>query len=225
MAALPESDPSLHRALADPRRRRIVEELQGEREGLDARQLAAALGLHPNTVRWHLGVLGDAGIVESGAEPRSERGRPRILYRLSAATTAPGREEYRLLATILAGTVSSQEGGSRSAEDSGRAWGRYLVRRPAPNVSIHEDQAVDEVVRLLDEQGFAPDTDGNDVRMRRCPFHDLAEQHPEVVCAVHRGLISGALEELGSELRVDALEVFVEPDLCIARLGPRPDRA
>ena len=215
----------LHRALADPRRRRIVEELQAERSGLDVRQLARALELHPNTVRWHLGILGDAGIVESHPEPRSGPGRPRILYRLGPATTAPGREDYRLLATILAGTVSAQDGGPGRAEDSGRAWGRYLVRRPAPNVSVREDEAVGEVVRLLDEQGFVPDAEGNEVRMRRCPFHDLAEQHPEVVCAVHRGLISGALEELGSELRVDALEVFVEPDLCIARLGPRPSQA
>jgi predicted ArsR family transcriptional regulator len=57
--------------------------------------------------------------------------------------------------------------------------------------------------------------------MRRCPFHSLAEQHPEVVCAVHRGLISGALDELGSRLEVDGLDVFVEPDLCIAHLRAR----
>jgi predicted ArsR family transcriptional regulator len=76
---------------------------------------------------------------------------------------------------------------------------------------------------VLDEQGFVPDADGCDVNMRRCPFHDLAEQHPEVVCAVHRGLISGALEELGSELEVGELSVFVEPDLCVARLARRAD--
>ena len=177
-------------------------------------------------MRWHLGILGDAGIVESRPEPRSGARAARGSSTGSArATTAPGREDYRLLATILAGTVAAQDGGTRRAEDAGRAWGRYLVRRPAPNVSVREDEAVGEVVRLLDEQGFAPDAEGNEVRMRRCPFHDLAEQHPEVVCAVHRGLISGALEELGSELHVDALDVFVEPDLCIARLGPRPGQA
>ena len=54
--------------------------------------------------------------------------------------------------------------------------------------------------------------------MRRCPFHELAEAHPEIVCSVHRGMISGALAELGSELRVERLDAFVEPNLCIARL-------
>ncbi len=57
--------------------------------------------------------------------------------------------------------------------------------------------------------------------MHRCPFHDLAESHPEIVCAVHRGVVSGALDELGSELEVEGLDVFARPDLCIARLAPR----
>ena len=54
--------------------------------------------------------------------------------------------------------------------------------------------------------------------MRRCPFHDLAETSPDVVCAVHKGLIDGALAELGSDLAVEGLDVFVRPDLCVARL-------
>ena len=222
MNALPSAETELHRALADPRRRRVVEELRAEHEGLDAQELAQRLELHPNTVRWHLGILGDAGLVESQPVPRSGPGRPRILYRLSPKTAAPGRDEYRLLATILAGAVSDHGEGSSRAETSGHAWGRFLVRRPAPNVRFGDREAVGEVVRLLDEQGFVPDADGTEIQMRRCPFHDLAEQHPEVVCAVHRGLIAGALEELGSGLEVGALDVFVEPDLCVARLRPRP---
>ena len=221
MAAVATEHIEFHRALADDRRQRLVEELRGAREGLAVRELAGRLGLHENTVRWHLGVLAGAGIVESRPAPRAGRGRPRILYSLSRNATAPERDEYRLLATILAGTVSEQEGGRAGAESAGRAWGRYLVRRPLPLVSVSDDEAVGEVVRLLDEQGFVPDADGGEVRMHRCPFHDLAEQHPEVVCAVHRGLISGALDELGSGLEVSELEVFAEPDLCVARLASR----
>jgi predicted ArsR family transcriptional regulator len=219
MAVVPQNEPALHRALADGRRQRLVAELREAPGGLDARELARRLDLHQNTVRWHLGVLADAGLVESHPAQRSEPGRPRILYTLSRHAARPGHNEYRLLATILAGTVADQGEGSACAESAGRAWGRYLVRRPLPLVRVSDDEAIGEVVRVLDEQGFVPDADGCDVNMRRCPFHDLAEQHPEVVCAVHRGLISGALEELGSELEVDELRVFVEPDLCVARLA------
>jgi predicted ArsR family transcriptional regulator len=60
--------------------------------------------------------------------------------------------------------------------------------------------------------------------MHHCPFHDLAETAPEVVCAVHRGVIDGALAELGSGLAVSELQVFPRPDVCVARLAPpRPE--
>jgi predicted ArsR family transcriptional regulator len=57
--------------------------------------------------------------------------------------------------------------------------------------------------------------------MHRCPFHALAEAQSEVVCAVHKGLVSSALSALGSELEVEGLDVFVRPDLCVARLAAR----
>ena len=169
-------DHSLTRALADDRRARLVDELRSEADGLDVQELARRLGLHANTVRWHLGVLRDAGAVSSTAAPVNGRGRPRILYRLE---------------------------------------------RPLPLARVNDAEATEQVVRLLDDQGFAAEAENGEIRMRRCPFHDLAEAQPDIVCAVHRGLISGALEELGSELEVEGLDVFVEPDLCIAHLARR----
>jgi predicted ArsR family transcriptional regulator len=210
----------VHRALGDERRARIVDELGRARSGLDAAELAGRVGLHQNTIRFHLGVLVDAGLVGSRPAERSAPGRPRILYSLRPEGAAADRDEYRLLATILAGTVARQGDGSSQAEDAGRAWGRYLVRRPLPLDRVSDEQATSEVVELLDQQGFAPEAGDREILMRRCPFHELAESQPEVVCAVHRGLISGALGELGSTLEVDELDVFVQPDLCIARLRP-----
>jgi predicted ArsR family transcriptional regulator len=214
-------DRALSRALADDRRAQLVEELRATPDGLDIHELARRLGLHANTVRWHLGVLQDAGAVSSTAAPRSGRGRPRMLYRLERSAREGSRDEYRLLATILSGTLAEYAEGRERAAHAGRAWGRYLVERPLPLVRVTDAQATEQVVRLLDEQGFAAEADGERIRMRRCPFHDLAEAQPEIVCAVHRGLISGALEELGSELEVEGLDVFAEPNLCVAHLARR----
>ena len=36
-------------------------------------------------------------------------------------------EEYRLLASILTGTVAERDGAADDAERNGRAWGRYLA--------------------------------------------------------------------------------------------------
>jgi predicted ArsR family transcriptional regulator len=198
-------------------RERLLEQLRHTPAGLDAHELGRRLRLHPNTVRWHLGVLADRGAVESTPAKRSGRGRPRIVYRFRAGAGRAGGDEYRLLATILSGTLAASEGGARAAESTGRCWGSYLVERPLPLVDV---DATATVAALLSDRGFDPETGDGEIRMRRCPFHDLAEAQPEIVCAVHRGLIDGALDELGSELRVEALDVFVEPDLCIARLGP-----
>jgi predicted ArsR family transcriptional regulator len=210
---------ALHRALSDERRVQIVEELRGAADGLDVQELARRVGLHANTVRWHLGVLADAGMVSSRTVARAGPGRPRVVYTI--ATEPPGEgaiEDHRLLSAILTGMASQLADGPARAEEAGRAWGRYLVNRPQPHVHLSDDDATAEVVALLDQQGFRPESADGEILMRRCPFHELAEAHPGIVCSIHRGMISGALAELGSELRVERLDAFVEPNLCVARL-------
>lgn len=213
---------ALHRALADERRARIVQELGEAPGGLDVQELAGRLGLHPNTMRWHLGILGDAGLVDARAEVRSTPGRPRILYTPAAVVAERGGGEHRLLASILTSALAGLPDGSERAEEAGRAWGRHLVHKPLRLVGTGDGEAVREIVQLLDQQGFAPEAQDSQVCMRRCPFHELAATHPEIVCVAHRGLIAGALDELGSGLEVDELQILVEPDLCVARLSRRP---
>jgi predicted ArsR family transcriptional regulator len=210
---------ALHRALADERRVQILGELRGAADGLDVQELARRVGLHANTVRWHLGVLADAGLVSSRPVGRTGPGRPRVVYTLEAEPPGEGAvEDHRLLSTILTGMASQLPDGPARAEEAGRAWGRHLVNRPSPLVRLSDEEATAEVVALLGQQGFRPEAGDGEIRMRRCPFHELAEAHPGIVCAVHLGLISGALAELGSGLRVERLDAFVEPNLCIARL-------
>jgi predicted ArsR family transcriptional regulator len=205
-------------AAVEHTRSRVEAALREAPDGLDVPELAVRLGLHPNTVRWHLGALGDAGAVSSAPHPRASRGRPRIVYRLEPAREAGTREEYRLLASVLSSAVAGPE----AAELAGHAWGRYLVPRRLPLVRADDAEARRTVCGLLAEQGFAPESTEGEIRMRRCPFHDLAETQPEIICAVHKGLIEGAFEELGSDLRIEGLDVFVEPDLCVARLSRTP---
>ncbi len=213
-----DSPTSVHRALADPRRVAIVEELRADSDGLDAHELARRLGLHPNTIRWHLGILADAAIITSHAGDRTTPGRPRIVYTISEDADAAEPENYRLLAAILTGTFSSIEDGASRAEEAGRAWGHYLVNSPPPHLRTSDARATQEIVDLLDQQGFRPEAAERQIRMRRCPFRELAETDPGIVCSVHRGLIAGALAELRSSLEIERLDAFVEPGLCIAHL-------
>ena len=201
-----------------------MEELDGS-PGLDAADLGERVGLHPNTVRWHLGILRDAGLVESRPEQGGTPGRPRILYALRPGALQPEHSEHRLLATMLTGVVAEHEDAEAVTERVGRAWGRYLVRRASPLAQTSREAATAEVATLLAEQGFEPEVGEGRIDMHRCPFHELAETHPHVVCSVHRGLVAGALEELGSDLEVAGLDVFPRPDVCVLRLATRSGAA
>jgi predicted ArsR family transcriptional regulator len=202
-------------------RARLEAALRAAPEGLDAEELAERLGVHANTVRWHLGALARADAVSSTPRPHVGRGRPRIVYQATGDQEGT-RDEYRLLAAVLSATLAAQTDGAAACEAAGRELGRYLVPRRLPLARPSDGEACATVTELLAEQGFRPVVADGAVRMRRCPFHELAESRPQVVCAVHRGLIDGALEEIGSDLRVSTLDVFVEPALCIARLTSGP---
>lgn len=157
-------DARVHRALSSPVRARILRELRTCGEGLDVHALATLLELHANTVRMHLSVLADAGLVTSQPEARDRPGRPRLVYRASA----PDREHepqddgrpggYAFLAEILASHLAATAPDpAEAAEQAGYAWGRYLVDRPAPFQRIEADEAIDRICALLADFGFEPE--------------------------------------------------------------------
>ena len=65
------------------------------------------------------------------------------------------------------------------------------------------------VTGALTAQGYQPYRDGADVRLRNCPFHVLASNHPPLICGMNLGLLEGLLEGAA----VHGLS---------ARLDPRP---
>ena len=220
-----ETDASLHRALADPSRARILERLRATEAPQDASQLARAVGLHVNTVRSHLRVLATAGLVAVHPEERHTRGRPRLVYEPAAqAETSGAHAGYQLLAEILASELaSSGDDSAGRARQAGEAWGRFLVSRRPPHVPSSASEDIAAVLDLLDEAGFdptlEPDATGHTVLMQHCPFGEVADHYRKIVCAVHLGLIQGALDELGAHARADRLVPFARPGVCAAHLS------
>jgi predicted ArsR family transcriptional regulator len=180
----------------------ILAALGDRRDGLDVNELGRLVDLHPNTVRWHVGALVDAGLVDGEPERRHARGRPTVVFRLTADGVARGRDEYRLLATMLTDAVPPH-----AAYETGVSWGGHLRER---------GQTLADV---MDAHGFDAEEREGALEMRRCPFYALAEQRPGVVCTLHRGIIDGALAAAGRRERVEELDAFVEPTLCVARLA------
>ncbi|HZY75800.1 MAG TPA: helix-turn-helix domain-containing protein [Jatrophihabitantaceae bacterium] len=223
------ADPQPEAALGDSRAR-VLGVLQDAGTPLGVADVSEAVGLHPNTTRFHLDGLVDAGLVQRATEERETPGRPRTLYSARPEAGRAGPRSYRLLAEILTSYLASQSRQPVTAAlAAGTEWGRYLARRPAPFRRVTAEQATADLVRVLDEIGFAPEavTVGRKRRvlLHHCPFREAAEQHREVVCSVHLGLMRGLLEESGAPLQAERLDPFVEPSLCVTHLAARAAKA
>lgn len=216
-----------YRALADPTRRHLLRLLDDAERPMEVAELADQIGRHQNTVRDHLELLRQAGLVTRSAEDRSRPGRPKMLYEpTTRQTRTPGTEGYRFLAEVLAGYMKAHlDDAGAAAEDAGRAWGRYMVDGPEPFARLDSSEVVTQIVTTLAELGFAPEEQEEEgrfnVKLHDCPFRDVARSHTEVVCSVHLGIMKGMAEELGGPVAVDDLQPFVEPSLCIAKLSTR----
>lgn len=183
-------------------------------------QIASELAVHANTVRFHLEHLEAAGQVERVQPHHRGPGRPPQLYRAVRRMDPAGPTHYRMLAEILANGLAADDDPAAKAREVGRAWGRTMPRPAA-------DSPVDALLQTLRDIGFAPEPpeppEDDQLRLRHCPFLELAQTRAAVVCPIHLGLMQGALEGWHAPVAVERLDAFVEPDLCVARLGPKGD--
>jgi predicted ArsR family transcriptional regulator len=130
-----------------------------------------------------------------------------------------GARGYRLLAQILLSRLAADGAeGRENAAQAGREWGRFLVDRPPPFQRLTEEEAAGRLTALLDDLDFAPKPSGDVIRLRHCPFLELAEEYGPLVCDVHLGLMQGALTELDAPVEAHRLEPFAEPGACLAHL-------
>lgn len=202
----------------------MLEALDERAEPISIGALATVTGLHVNTVREHLDVLGDAGLVLRERAPVAGRGRPAWLYSAVPDDETHGEiSEYAGLASALAEVIEQTSSSPRrDAIDAGRRWGRQLAMSHGPGDGGEPD-ARRAVVHLLDVLDFDPRPDARHavVRLTRCPLLEAARRHPEIVCGVHLGIVRGSLEMYGGEAeRVDLL-AFSEPGACLLDLrGP-----
>lgn len=201
-----------HSALASASRRKVLDALSAAEAPLDVRAIADELGLHVTTARFHLDQLAAAGLVERRVEPAERRGRPRLLY---APTSSDHEGDARdQLIQVLSAALALDADADADASDAGRRWGHMIT---APDVV----EPVPRLVEVFERLGFAPEPDDDTatIRLRGCPFRTAARSHPQVICAVHRGLIDQLLDGSGSEAR---LIPFVEPELCLVALNGLP---
>jgi len=215
----------LHKALGNQTRQKILEVLRDAGCAVPIARIAQLLNLHPNTVRSHLTYLEKAGLIELVEEHGGRRGRPGLAYRiLESHDGDQASGEYRLLSIILSGILKRalKDPGSVAAEEA-EQWGKEILERWKTNNP--GASSIAQVVGLLDTLKFYPRLEERDteavISLKPCPFMDAVKENLEVVCAVHMGLIRGALEASKAEYQLEDLKPFVTPTLCTAHLRKR----
>ena len=195
----------------------MLRTLEAQSAPVPVSAISGAAGMPENTVRGHLDRLLADGHVTRSRAPAEGRGRPAWLWR---PTRHGAASPYAALAGVLAGTLAAAGADPAAlAHRAGRTWGAELAAdrpetaRPAPARRV--------VLEAMDAQGFAPEDDGRRIVLHRCPLLEAAGRHPEVVCAVHAGMIDGLLEntrEEGAEVPGTELIPFAAPGRCLLHL-------
>jgi predicted ArsR family transcriptional regulator len=185
------------KALADNTRYAIYVELAGKGAPLTTQEVADLLDLHPNTVRPHLERMREVGLLQVETVGRGAVGRPQHRYSLAAGAPGVGLDppSWQVLARMLADAAAfmapEPDDVAAMGWDQGRAAAERRRGRPC----------VDALVDALAELGFDPataeDASATTVAFTACPFRDLAEVYPELVCNLHRGFIEGFVDSLG----------------------------
>ena len=241
--SLPPGGPDLASlsSLDDPLRRRLYEVVTSHPGPVSRDEAASEAGIGRALAVYHLDKLVESGLLTASYQrPPGRRGpgagRPAKVYARSDrefAVTVPPRE-YELAARLLVQAVEADPSArsravlAKAARRLGTELGSAFRPSPAGRDAGEQDAGEQDaagpeagerdVKGVLTQQGYEP-CDGADgvIRLRNCPFHQLAERHREVVCGMNLTLIEGLVEGLGADDTHPVLDP--RPGYCCVALG------
>src|SRR3954471_7871409 len=189
-------------ALDDPIRRRLYECVAAAPDALTRDEAAAATGIGRSLAAYHLDKLAEHGLlVVSYARALGRTGpgagRPAKRYsrapREFVARTPP--RDYRLLAELLI-EAAQDETVLGAVRDTARAAGER-IGTDARSAGAGMDE-------ILAQRGYEPErTPESALRLRNCPFADLAQRCPAIVCTINLALVQGILAGAGAPARAE----------------------
>jgi predicted ArsR family transcriptional regulator len=215
------------KALGDNTRYAIYLELARSPRPLATAEIAETLDLHPNTVRPHLERMREVGLLDVETDARGTVGRPQHRYSVAADAPTLGLEPatFPVLARMLVRLAATAGLGTGEAVEAGREQGGLDAQDARVPRNGDRHVCLRALVARLDALGFDPavaDDDGQaTVAFTHCPFRELAERHPDVVCGLHRGLVEGFVHAVGGA-RVDTFHPLTDRTPCQVELELAP---
>jgi predicted ArsR family transcriptional regulator len=207
--------------LADDTRRSLYEYVAAQREPVGREQAATALGIAMHNAVFHLDRLVAQGLLEVEYRRLSGKtgpgaGRPSKLYRRAAdefSVSLPPRR-YDLVGDILAAAVARAEDGV-PLDQAVRECARHEGLSAAQARDLDHGGALENLAKILGDQGFEPQVQDDEMLLANCPFHALAQKHTELVCGLNQAYVQGAADGLATDL---AASLEPEPGRCCVRI-------
>ena len=216
----PDRDLAAIGLLQDPVRRALYGYVAAAEGEVSRNQAAEAVGVQRGLAAFHLDKLVESGLLEATFRRLGDRrgpgaGRPAKLYRRApgeVAASLPPRT-YATAAHLLAEAVE-QTGADLELQAAARRAGEQAGRRA---VTASAETVIEPV---LAARGYEPYRDGPSLRLRNCPFANLAGEYPVLVCAMNLSLIEGLLEGIGEPAGRAAMDPA--PGRCCVALRGQP---
>jgi predicted ArsR family transcriptional regulator len=210
------------KALGDNTRYAIYLELARSPAPLSTADVAETLALHPNTVRPHLERMRDVGLLDVTSEARGGVGRPQHLYSLAADAPSLGLEPptFPLLARMLVRLAAAAGIEPEDAAEVGREQGRADAALPRTSAESCLEALADELSVLGFDPAVGEDDEEAVVAFTHCPYRELAEAYPELVCQLHRGMVEGFVAQVGGA-EVTDFHTLVDREPCQVHISAR----
>ena len=211
--------------LEEPTRRRLYDHVVRQTAAVTRDEAATALGLPRATAAFHLDRLAEEGLLDVVFERRTGRsgpgaGRPSKLYRRSDWHVEVSLPEHRydLAGRLLAAAIEDAEANGESPREALDRRARQAGNELAAAARTGAENSPEVVMRVLEAHGFEPRADEDAILLGNCPFHTLAQQHTDLVCAMNLCLLDGVLAGLDATQLQAHLKP--EPGQCCVRIEP-----
>jgi predicted ArsR family transcriptional regulator len=216
-------------ALGDDLRRRMYLYVRGQERPVSREEVAGAVGVSRKLAAFHLDKLAEKGLLTYEYERPPGRtgpgaGRPAKVYRpseMQLEVSIPERR-YDLLGRLLVDAIrpSSYDGSPADhavaiAREAGLRLGES-VRRERQLHRPGAKRTLAVVEEVLEEHGFQPYRQGQELRLRNCPFQALSRHAPDLVCRMNEAFIEGLVRGIGNETVTVVLEP--KPGQCCVKL-------
>jgi predicted ArsR family transcriptional regulator len=214
--------------LEDDLRRQMYEFIRNRGRAVTRDEVARELRISTNLAAFHLDKLTAGGLLDARYERPADHptttGRAPKLYEPSDAeieiAIPPRRYDIPgavLLRALL--TRDESETPEAAAERVGREQGVEFGESARAQLSVRRrgrERALRGAKTVLASFGYEPyvASSGN-VRLRNCPFHRLARESPEVICAMNRAFVEGIVHGLGDG-SIEAVLDPIQGECCVA---------